>query len=115
MVAVGAAATLYHATSGNARRWARKLDYWTIAASSAALTRTVYADSPRMRRAAALSLLAAPFRPFAVSSVNAVAMQVEFARAASAHEVRGSIALPSLLPAAPACRQPSAAAVAAPN
>ena len=43
-MAVGAAATLYHATSGRARRIARKIDYWTIAVSSAAMVKSVYAD-----------------------------------------------------------------------
>lgn len=37
MVAVGAAATLYHASSGRARRFTRKLDYWTIAYTSSAM------------------------------------------------------------------------------
>ena len=37
MIAVGAAATLYHASSGRARRLARKVDYWTIAYSSTAM------------------------------------------------------------------------------
>lgn len=36
-MAVGLAATLYHASSGAARRWARKLDYWTIAYTSSAM------------------------------------------------------------------------------
>ena len=44
LMAVGAAATLYHATSGRARRIARKVDYWTIAVSSAAMVKSVYAD-----------------------------------------------------------------------
>lgn len=39
MMAVGVAATLYHATSGTARRWARKVDYWTIAYTSSAMVR----------------------------------------------------------------------------
>lgn len=43
-MAVGAAATLYHATSGRARRIARKIDYWTIAVSSAVMVKSVYAD-----------------------------------------------------------------------
>lgn len=146
-MAVGAAATLYHATSGSARRLARKIDYWTIAYSSSALVKSVYADrcacgascwvqrggcrraecwrdcwvggrrlkhdfpwqrdppapprpmpthplpaaptccSPGMRRAASLSLLAVPFRPFAVSCANALLMQAEFVRQAVKHKV----------------------------
>ncbi|PRW50907.1 hypothetical protein C2E21_5382 [Chlorella sorokiniana] len=93
LMAVGAAATLYHATSGRARRIARKIDYWTIAISSAAMVKSVYADSPGVRRVANLSLLAVPFRPFAVSTANALLMQTEFARQAVAHKaVRADLA-----------------------
>lgn len=44
LCAVGAAACAYHATSGRARRIARKVDYWTIALSSSALVKSIYAD-----------------------------------------------------------------------
>lgn len=44
LMAVGAAATLYHATSGRTRQIARKIDYWTIAVSSVAMVKSVYAD-----------------------------------------------------------------------
>lgn len=43
--------------------------------------------SPGMRRAASLSLLAVPFRPFAVSCANALLMQAEFVRQAVKHKV----------------------------
>jgi hypothetical protein len=154
MAAVGVAATLYHASSGAARRLARKADYWTIAYTSSAMvrpsptpislqlfafcfyfgmggtplcvccgghvcvyasaparllallrdpacppgcalpptpsspvqTKALFADSPPLRRAASLSLLAVPFRPFAVSTANTVLMQAEFARQAAAHK-----------------------------
>lgn len=92
LMAVGAAATLYHATSGRTRQIARKIDYWTIAVSSVAMVKSVYADSPGVRRAANLSLLAVPFRPFAVSTSNALLMQTEFARQAVQHKsVRGDL------------------------
>lgn len=92
LMAVGAAATLYHATSGRARRIARKVDYWTIAVSSAAMVKSVYADSPGVRRAANLSLLAVPFRPFLVSTAGALLVQAEFVRQAVTHKaVRGDL------------------------
>lgn len=53
MMAVGVAATLYHASSGAARRWARKLDYWAIAYTSStmvgwpgACVRRLHSDHP---------------------------------------------------------------------
>lgn len=83
LMAVGLAATLYHASSGAARRWARKLDYWTIAYTSSAMVKCLFADSAAAQRAATASLAAVPFRPFAVSAAHALVMQTEFARQAS--------------------------------
>ena len=85
MLAVGAAATLYHASSGKLRRICRKLDYWTIAVSSASMVKALYPEKPWLRRSISASLLAVPFKPFAVSAAHTLAMQVEFARQASAH------------------------------
>lgn len=46
-----------------------------------------------MRRAASLSLLAVPFRPFAVSCANAALMQTEFARQAARHKARAFLGM----------------------
>lgn len=83
MMAVGVAATVYHASSGRVRRWARKLDYYTIAYTSSTMLKCLYPDSPGVRRAANLSLLAVPFKPFAVSTAHTLVMQTEFARTAT--------------------------------
>ena len=86
MMAVGAAATLYHASSGKFRPIARKIDYWTIAASSASMLKAIYPSKPWLRRSASASMLAIPFKPFLVSTANTMAMQAEFIRQASAHK-----------------------------
>ncbi|EFN56739.1 hypothetical protein CHLNCDRAFT_144168 [Chlorella variabilis] len=86
MAAVGVAATAYHAASGRARRIARKVDYWTIAYTSTAMVKALFADSCGVRRAANLSLLALPFRPFHVSAANTLIMQAEFARQAAGNK-----------------------------
>lgn len=94
MLAVGAAATLYHASSGRIRRIARKLDYWTIAAASASMVKALHPHNPWLRRSVSASLLAVPFKPFAVSAAHTFAMQAEFARQAAAHEgMRGAFKL----------------------
>lgn len=38
-IAVGAAAGMYHASSGPARVWMRRMDYWVIALGSVVMTR----------------------------------------------------------------------------
>ncbi|KAG7667158.1 hypothetical protein NADE_003044 [Nannochloris sp. 'desiccata'] len=86
ILAVGAAATLYHASSGKLRRIARKLDYWTIAASSTCMMKALFPEKPWIRRSLSASLLAVPFKPFAISTAHTVAMQAEFARQAVEHE-----------------------------
>lgn len=86
MLAVGAAATLYHASSGKLRRICRKLDYWTIAVSSASMVKALYPENPWLRRSISASLLAVPFKPFAVSAAHTLVMQAEFARQAAAHK-----------------------------
>jgi hypothetical protein len=86
ILAVGAAATLYHASSGKLRRIARKLDYWTIAASSTCMIKALFPENPWIRRSLSTSLVAVPFKPFVISTANTVAMQAEFARQAVQHE-----------------------------
>lgn len=86
MLAVGAAATLYHASSGKLRRICRKLDYWTIAVSSASMVKALHPNNPWIRRSISASLLAVPFKPFAVSAAHTLVMQAEFARQAAAHK-----------------------------
>jgi hypothetical protein len=86
MLAVGAAATLYHASSGKLRRVARKLDYWTIAASSTCMMKALFPEKPWIRRSLSASLLAVPFKPFHISTAHTLAMQAEFARQAVEHE-----------------------------
>jgi hypothetical protein len=86
MLAVGAAATLYHASSGKLRRIARKLDYWTIAASSTCMMKALFPEKPWIRRSLSASLLAVPFKPFVISTAHTVAMQAEFARQAVEHK-----------------------------
>ena len=82
MLAVGAAATLYHATSGRLRRLCRKLDYWTIAASSTSMSKAIFQQKPWLHRSLNLSLLAIPFKPFVISTAHTLVMQGEFARQA---------------------------------
>ena len=80
MIAVGAAATLYHASSGKMRKILRKADYWTISVSSTAMMRAVCPKQPRWIQIA--SIAAIPFKPFMLSTAYTLAMQAEFARQA---------------------------------
>ena len=50
------------------------MDYWAIALSSVALMRSVFPGSTR--KTTALALAATPINPLAVSTVNAIAMEV---------------------------------------
>jgi len=86
MLAIGTAATLYHSSSGKLRRIARKLDYWTIAASSTCMMKALFPEKPWIRRSLSASLIAVPFKPFVISTANTVAMQAEFARQAVEHK-----------------------------
>ena len=61
-------------------------------------TKALFADSPAACRAANLSLLAVPFRPFATSLGHAGAMQTEFARQAAHSEVGACLAAIKTLP-----------------
>ncbi len=54
----------------------RKLDFWSIAACSTIMARACFPGLPAA--VTALSLLATPFRPFAVSFVNTTAMEMLF-------------------------------------
>lgn len=86
MIAVGAAATAYHASSGKSRKVLRKLDYWTIAASSSAMMKALWADRKWAQKAFTAALCLVPFRPFHVSAAHTVLMQGEFARLAVKNE-----------------------------
>lgn len=87
MLAVGAAATLYHASSGSFRPIARKIDYWTIAVSSTYMVKaTVAPENKFLKRLLHASLLAVPFRPLTVSTLSTLAMQAEFARQALSYK-----------------------------
>jgi len=81
IVGVGMASMTFHAAKGRFRSFSRKLDYWTIAVSSALMSRALFPNlSPLVW---GLSLGLTPFQPFATSSANTVAMEYEFLRRAS--------------------------------
>lgn len=85
VVAVGLAATLYHASWGRVRRTTRKLDYYAISYSSAKLVRALWPGETAKRVEHVMHCIT-PFRPFWVSTAGAAAMQVEFVRLAAKHE-----------------------------
>lgn len=58
----------------------------TLLTHSSVQTKLLFSDTPGARRAANMSLLALPFRPFAVSAGHALVMQAEFARQATQHK-----------------------------
>lgn len=72
MVGVGMASTMFHASSGAWREWGRRMDYWSIAASSSLLLRAVYPKTPTSVTIASMAMI--PFKPFLVSSFNSAAM-----------------------------------------
>eukprot|EP00891_Asterochloris_glomerata_P002785 jgi/Astpho2/2785/Aster-x1097 len=78
VMVVGLAATLYHSTSGNLRRWCRKADYWTISVASAQMVKASHPlpSQKWTRRLSRASLMAMPFQPTAVTSLNAALIQV---------------------------------------
>lgn len=63
-------------SAGKCRELGRRLDYWMIASSSALLTRALYPGLPAV--ATALSLASTPFKPFLVTTGNAMAMEGKF-------------------------------------
>lgn len=78
LIGVGMASMTFHSATGGFRTFARKLDYWTIAVSSALMSRAMFPKlSPLVW---GLSLGLTPFQPFATASVNTMAMEVEFLR-----------------------------------
>eukprot|EP00884_Botryococcus_braunii_P020653 jgi/Botrbrau1/7271/Bobra.0318s0009.1 len=81
LIAVGAGATLFHASTGKLRHWGRKLDYWVIAISTALLQRAVFpAGNAQLT---ALSLAVTPVQPFFVSATNIGAVEYEYCKRAS--------------------------------
>jgi hypothetical protein len=63
-------------SAGKCRELGRRLDYWMIALSSAMLTRALYPGLPPV--ATAVSLASTPFKPFLVTTGNAMAMEGKF-------------------------------------
>ena len=79
ILAIGLAATAYHATSGKLRTAFRKADYWTISLSSVAMTKALHPERMQNRWAkvaSAASLAAIPFQPTLVTACHAAAMEV---------------------------------------
>lgn len=73
---VGLASMTFHASTGKWRSLGRKLDYWAIALSSGMLTRAIYPDLHPAVTAA--SIAATPFKPFFVSTINTLAMELKY-------------------------------------
>lgn len=80
LMGVGAASMTFHASKGKWRSFARKMDYWTIALSTACMNRAVFPEVHPL--VWGVGLLFVPFKPFAVSSVNTTAMEAEYLRRA---------------------------------
>eukprot|EP00195_Chlamydomonas_chlamydogama_P004869 CAMPEP_0202901024 /NCGR_PEP_ID=MMETSP1392-20130828/12742_1 /ASSEMBLY_ACC=CAM_ASM_000868 /TAXON_ID=225041 /ORGANISM="Chlamydomonas chlamydogama, Strain SAG 11-48b" /LENGTH=273 /DNA_ID=CAMNT_0049587507 /DNA_START=202 /DNA_END=1023 /DNA_ORIENTATION=- len=76
LVGVGAASCAFHASSGSIRPACRKLDFWSIAASSNIMLRSVFPGLPTA--VTALGMLATPFKPFLVSTINSTAMELKY-------------------------------------
>ncbi|KAG2440337.1 hypothetical protein HXX76_004442 [Chlamydomonas incerta] len=88
--AVGVVATVYHASWGRRfRPAARKVDYWSIAASSMLLRGVLVGRLPAA--VAAAMALAIPFKPSLVSTTNFMAVEVRYMLLA--------LSCPALLPA----------------
>ncbi|KAG2442759.1 hypothetical protein HXX76_002840 [Chlamydomonas incerta] len=80
VVAAGAASMVFHSSYGSFREWGRRLDFWTIAGASNIMTCALFPGVPKAVTAA--GMLATPFKPFLVSFVNSVAMELKFLAAA---------------------------------
>lgn len=63
-------------SAGKSRELGRRVDYWMIALSSAMLTRALFPDLPPVVTAA--SLASTPFKPFLVTTGNALALEGKF-------------------------------------
>lgn len=74
LVGVGTASLAFHASKGKIRDVTRKLDYWTIAVSSACLSSAVFPKVNPLFWVSQLAII--PFRPFYISSINTAAMEV---------------------------------------
>ncbi|GMH36477.1 hypothetical protein BSKO_04345 [Bryopsis sp. KO-2023] len=80
LMGVGAASMTFHASSGEWRCFARKMDYWAIAVSTACMNTAVFPGVHPL--VWGLGVLFIPFKPFAVSSINTSAMEAEYLRRA---------------------------------
>lgn len=78
LVGVGAASMTFHGSKGRLRRFARKMDYWTIAVSTACMNSAVFPKVHPLFWVAQLAII--PFRPFQISSANTSAMEIEYLR-----------------------------------
>lgn len=75
-IALGAVATLYHASVGRIRPAMRKLDYYTLCCSTFMLRRAAGVHFSVIP--AALSAFAVPFRPTLATALNLLGFEVEF-------------------------------------
>jgi len=81
MAIAGASAIIYHASWGESfRSWTRKLDYYSIAVASTAMSYALFPTMPAMIRP--LSYATTPFAPFKVSFVHGSLMELKFAQRA---------------------------------
>lgn len=104
MIGVGVSATLYHASQGSFRRFARKLDYYTISVAAARMVRSLWPENDRVKHMLRSSMLAVPFKPFLLSTACTLAMQAEFVHQGIKHEsVRPHLIGHGIASAAGAC------------
>lgn len=64
----------FHSSSGGFRNIARKIDYWSIAISTACMNSAVFPNVHPIFWIAQLAVI--PFRPFCLSSANTSIMEV---------------------------------------
>jgi hypothetical protein len=83
LAGVGLGSLAFHSTSGDARPWGRKVDYWAIALSSVSLMRCLFPQSRGSTTAVALAVT--PFNPLAVTTANAIAMETKYWKRAQAN------------------------------
>eukprot|EP00798_Chlamydomonas_sp_ICE-L_P002796 gene2796-12671_t len=82
LIGVGAASCAFHASSGSLRPYTRKLDFWSISASSSLMVKAVHPKTPNALTT--LGLLLTPFKPFWVSFANSILMEAKFIQRAKA-------------------------------